>query len=131
MLTVHDDEQHHTESLMGAQMTIDQNLVTVRIYSNLTYKVWEILRDARNAALAANLPLRIEVDTCIKADMGGIGAILIAQEKLSDVEICGCSPLFAKCFKAFGVCDHCTHHGTPCIGKMSDAVPAVPERSGD
>jgi hypothetical protein len=104
---------------MGARMTINPDNVTVIISSKLSYTVWETLRDARNAALSARLPLRIEVTCCMSADMGGIGAIMIAQEKLADVEICGCSPLFAECFRAFGVCDHCRQSGASC----STAVP--------
>lgn len=104
---------------MAAMLTKKDDCVSVRIFSKLSYTDWETLRSARNQALASNLPLRIDLEGCNYADIGGIGTIMIAQEKLRDIEICGCSPLFAECFKAFGVCDHCTHHqdDEPCRGR--------------
>jgi hypothetical protein len=113
---------------MGAVLTKQTDCVSVRIDGKLSYVVWQTLRDARNLALAENLPLRIDVKNCRHADMGGIGAVMIAQEKLAKIELSGCSTLFAECFRAFGICENCTHNDTdtPCLGRIPVAGTETP-----
>jgi hypothetical protein len=100
---------------MSAELTMNETCVSVRIEGKLGYEVWQTLRDARNAALEANLPLRLDIQGCRRADMGGIGAVMIAQEKLATVEFHGCSEKFSECFKAFGICGHCASKNSSCI----------------
>ena len=99
---------------MSAQLTKSETCVSVRIDGKLGYEIWQTLRDARNAALEANLPLRLDIQGCHRADMGGIGAVMIAQEKLVTVEFHGCSEKFSECFKAFGICEHCASKNSAC-----------------
>jgi ABC-type transporter Mla MlaB component len=99
---------------MSAELTKNETCVSVRIAGKLGYEVWQTLRDARNAALEANLPLRLDIQGCHRADMGGIGAVMIAQEKLATVEFSGCSERFAECFRAFGICGHCGSKHSTC-----------------
>lgn len=99
---------------MSALLTKTESCVSVRIDGKLGYEVWQTLRDARNAALEANLPLRLDIQGCHRADMGGIGAVMIAQEKLAAVELCGCSGKFSECFRAFGICGHCATDKSSC-----------------
>lgn len=92
---------------MSATFTSHRDHVSVQIDGNLGYDVWRILRDARNAALAAKLPLRLEIDKCATVDMAGIGTLLIAQERLPHVELSGCPQRFIESFRVLGVCEHC------------------------
>jgi ABC-type transporter Mla MlaB component len=93
---------------MSATLSTNADRVSVRIDGNLGYDIWQILRDARNTALNAHLPLFVDMNRCEHIDMAGIGAVLLAQEKLSRVELCGCQAQFVQYLKAFGVCRQCS-----------------------
>ena len=103
---------------MTATYSSCQDHVAVRIEGKLDYDVWTTLRDARNAAKAANLPLQFEMRSCEEIDMAGIGAVLVAQDRLAHVELTGCPSKFIKYLDAFGVCAKCdTHAGCPKMRK--------------
>jgi hypothetical protein len=106
---------------MSAKTTVQDSFISVSFYDRLSYADWKILREACDLAATSKLPLRIDVASCTSGDFGGVGSVLIAQEKLGKVEIQGCSSLFADCFKAFGVCASCTH-GTSklCKGRRQE-----------
>lgn len=93
---------------MSATFTSHRDHVSVQIDGNLGYDVWRILRDARNAALAAKLPLRLEIGNCDRVDMAGIGTLLIAQERLPHVELSGCPQRFVESFRVLGICKNCS-----------------------
>lgn len=93
---------------MTATLSRNADCVAVRIDGKLGYDVWKILRDAREAARHAQLPLWLDVRSCSQIDMAGIGAVMVAQERLSCVELRGCQERFVKYFQAFGICDHCS-----------------------
>lgn len=99
---------------MGARLTKSNTCITVQVDCTLGYEVWKTLRDGRNAALVANLPLKLDITGCQHADMGGIGAVMIAQEKLATLEFSGCSEKFSECFRAFGICAHCASRNIAC-----------------
>ena len=92
---------------MAAVLAIEAGRVVVTIQGALNYPVWPVLRDGREAARAASLPLHIDLKDCSQGDMAGIGEILLAQEHLAGVEFSGCKGIFPFCFKAFGICKRC------------------------
>lgn len=101
---------------MSAVIRKSNDQVSVQITGKLSYTDWQTLRNARNAAQEARCPLAVEVQGCDCADMGGLGSIMIAQERLGSVEMRGCSTTFARCLKSFGICAHCTAKDTPSCG---------------
>ena len=104
---------------MNATLSTKLDRVSVSIDGSLGYGIWQVLRDARNAALNAHLPLSLDIRRCDHIDMAGIGAVLLAQEKLGRVELCGCQIQFVRYFRAFGICKHCA--------TASAAVPSCPK----
>lgn len=93
---------------MSATLSKSNEQVLVQVAGVLGYEIWPTLRDARNAAKSSSLPLCVDVRQCTGADMAGIGSLMLAQDKLSSVKLKGCHDVFLKCFKAFGICDHCS-----------------------
>jgi hypothetical protein len=95
---------------MSATVSDRPDHVAVQIQGKLGYDIWTTLRDARNAAKAANVPLHFTMNACDEIDMAGIGALLVAQDRLPHVELSGCPRQFIKYFDAFGVCRKCDTH---------------------
>lgn len=106
---------------MGATITRHADRIAVQIEGSLGYGIWQTLRDARDAAQASELPLCLDVAACDHADLGGMGAVMIAQERLADVALSGCSSRFAAYFEAFGICAHCTTQTVPATCSRSTA----------
>jgi len=104
---------------MAATFSAHADHVSVRVDGRLGVDAWQTLRDASAAAHAACLPLRLDIEDCIAVDYGGIGAIRSAQEKLSRIEVAGCSDRLVEQFKLFGVCGQCA--------SREAAVPACPK----
>lgn len=92
---------------MTATLSRNTNCVTVRIDGELSYGVWKTLRDARETAHHSHLPLSLDIQSCSRIDMAGIGAVMIAQERLACVQLRGCHAKFVEHFEAFGICAHC------------------------
>jgi hypothetical protein len=93
---------------MSAMLMIEKDQVFVSVSGTLGYKVWPVLRDARQTAQARSLPLCIDVQDCSTGDMAGIGSIMLAQETLSSVKLSGCHGVFFNCFDKFGICERCS-----------------------
>jgi hypothetical protein len=93
---------------VAAVLSVEKDRVFVSVSDTLGYEVWQVLRDARNSAEVTGLPLCIDIENCLKGDMGGIGSILIAQAQLPSTRLTGCHGIFFKCFHHFGICDHCS-----------------------
>ena len=92
---------------MSATLSVVNDQVVVRVKGALKFDIWQTLRDGREAAHLAALPLCIDIHECNDADMAGIGSVLLAQKKLSGVTFCGCHDIFISSFRAFGICQHC------------------------
>lgn len=92
---------------MTATFSVEKNQVLVKVGTALDLAVWRAVRDGREAARAASLPLCIDVKDCRQGDMGGIGSIQVAQARLASVKLRGCHDVFLTCFSAFGICDSC------------------------
>lgn len=93
---------------MPAMLRVTKDHVQVEVIGSLDFRVWSVMRDARETALAAKLPLRVDMRNCSHGDMGGIGSMLLAEDALSVVEFTGCRDVFESCFPAFGVCKGCS-----------------------
>lgn len=92
---------------MSATFSTSSDQVLVQVAGALGYEIWTTLRDARNAAQSSSLPLCIDIQQCTKADMAGIGSLMLAQDRLRSVKLKGCHDMFLSCFEAFGICAHC------------------------
>lgn len=98
---------------MSATFTVGPDRVSVQIQGELGYGIWQILRQARDAAERASLPLHLDISRCSGGDMAGIGAVMLVQDHVSNVEMEGCHALFIECFREFGICEHCSTRNTP------------------
>lgn len=92
---------------MTVTLSKKADCVAVRIDGELGYHAWKPLRDAREAAHQSHLPLWLDIEACSRIDMAGIGAVMIAQERLACVQLRGCHAGFVDYFEAFGICTHC------------------------
>jgi hypothetical protein len=92
---------------MSAVLAVQPDKVTVTICGRLGYETWRVLRDARVMALEKRLPLCLDIKHCRGGDMGGLGALMIAQHQLGKITIEGCDDDFALWFNKIGVCDRC------------------------
>jgi hypothetical protein len=81
--------------------------VAVTIRGSLSHETWRVLRDARIIALEKHLPFCLDIRHCCGGDMGGLGALMIAQHQLGKITIEGCDRDFALWFGNIGVCDRC------------------------
>lgn len=99
--------------------------VSVVVAGKLGYSVWQVLRDARDAALHEGLPLLIDVEACEQVERIGLGAIIVAQERLGEVAVKGCHNWLTEMFAAFGVCRHCTNRGMPGACPASRVLPTL------
>ena len=61
---------------MSATLRVAKDHVQVEVIGALDFRVWSVMRDARETALAAKLPLRVDMRNCSHGDMGGIGSML-------------------------------------------------------
>ena len=93
---------------MSAAFSVQSNQVLVTIQGALGYDIWPVLRNGREAACRAGLPVRIDIAGCSSGDMAGVGSLLLAQDRLQEVEFDGCSGIFPASFKAFGICKRCS-----------------------
>lgn len=98
---------------MAAAFSEHEDHVSIRIDGKLGLGAWHALRDAVDAALATRLPLRLDLCDCLDVDYGGIGAVRTAQQRLSGIEVIGCSERFIERFKVFGICAQCVTRGVP------------------
>ena len=113
---------------MSTCLSQQPDCVAVTIDGDLGYEHWQTLRDAREMAARDNLPLRIELQNCAKMQRIGLGAIMLAQEKLGSVELKGCQGWLRHAFYAFGVCDQCGRRGSEAncpANSTSSASPAA------
>lgn len=92
---------------MAATLVKQAECVSVVVDGSLGYGIWQTLRDARVAAEEGGLPLRIDVGACEQVERIGLGAIIVAQEKLGSVEVTGCNGWLVQLFDSFGVCAQC------------------------
>jgi hypothetical protein len=98
------------ESTMSATYVVLPDRIAVTIRGRLNYESWRVMRDARICALERQLPLSLDISHCNGGDMGGLGALMIAQHQLGKVSICGCDSDFASWFDKIGVCQRCDHY---------------------
>lgn len=110
---------------MTATLVKQAECVSVVIDGSLGYGIWQTLRDARVAAEAGGLPLRIDVCACEQVERIGLGAIMVAQERLGRVEVTGCNGWLVQLFGSFGVCIRCTSQAVCRNGVVTD-VATVP-----
>ena len=96
---------------MSATYVVLPDRIAVSIQGRLDYDSWRVMRDARLAALERKLPLSLDISRCRGGDMGGLGALMIAQHQLGAVSICGCDSNFALWFDKIGVCQRCSRRG--------------------
>ena len=107
---------------MTATVTVQKDQVLIKVSGGLNYGIWRELREGREAARAAALPLCIDVGECTEGDIAGIGSVQLAQERLPVVRIRGCNADFKACFSAFGICHQCSlDAGTPCACKNTQS----------
>lgn len=92
---------------MATTLVKQAECVSVVVDGSLGYGIWQTLRDARVAAEEEGLPLRIDVGACEQVERIGLGAIMVAQEKLGCVEVTGCNDWLVQLFGSFGVCGQC------------------------
>jgi len=82
--------------------------VRLRISGALDFRIWRTVRDAREAARHAGLPLHVELAECDLAEFAGFGALLRAADLLGQVTISGCSREQAFYFSQLSLCRSCT-----------------------
>lgn len=99
---------------MSAIYSVSPEAVNVTIIGRLGYNTWRVLRDARIAALERQLPLHLDISACHGGDMGGLGALMIAQHQLGRVSIVGCDKYFSSWFNSIGVCQRCCARDLAC-----------------
>lgn len=92
---------------MAAIYSVSPERVDVTISGRLGYSTWRVLRDARIAAVEHQLPLHLDITTCHGGDMGGLGALMIAQRQLGEIHVNGCDEYFSTWFNSIGVCNRC------------------------
>lgn len=92
---------------MSARFVVSSDKVSVSIIGRLGYDCWEVMRDARLIAHEQHLPLHLDCDCCQGGDMGGLGALLLAQHELGETTHTGCNNEFVRWFSSIGVCSHC------------------------
>ena len=104
---------------MSAIYSVSPERVDVSISGRLGYNTWRVLRDARVAALEHQLPLHLDITACHGGDMGGLGALMIAQHQLGKIAIDGCDEDFSTWFNSVGVCNRCCSRKASCstLGK--------------
>lgn len=98
---------------MATTLLKQSDCVSVVVDGKLGYSIWQILRDARDTALHEGLPLSIDVEACEQVERVGLGAIMVAQERLGQVAVTGCKGWITEMFQTFGVCGHCANRGFP------------------
>lgn len=102
----HDGAEIHVANLA---LSVSQQKIKVSIQGKLGFDCWKTFFQARQIALEKNLPLQVEVGRCSDADMAGIGALLVAIERLGDIEIADCTELSRYWFSNFGICQGCSN----------------------
>jgi hypothetical protein len=105
---------------MSAVYAVLPDKVAVTICGRLGYETWRVLRDARVMALEKRLPLCLDISRCRGGDMGGLGALMIAQHQLGKIAIEGCDRDFARWFSKIGVCERC--HRSAAANPCREAV---------
>lgn len=93
---------------MTATMARHPDRISVRIEGTLGYDAWQTMRSARCAADAASLPLWLDLTACERFELGGMGAVLLAQERLETVRLHDCPPHLTKLLEMCGVCRQCS-----------------------
>jgi len=107
---------------MATTLVKQAECVSVVVDGSLGYGIWQTLRDARVAAEEGGLPLRIDVGACEQVERIGLGAIMVAQEKLGRVEVTGCNGWLVQLFGSFGVCARCTSMAVCKTGLVTEAA---------
>jgi hypothetical protein len=108
---------------MVAIYSVSPERVDVTISGRLGYSTWRVLRDARIAALERQLPLHLDISACHGGDMGGLGALMIAQHQLGKISIDGCDEYFSTWFNNIGVCNRCHTRKASCSTLGKDVGP--------
>lgn len=93
-------------------LSVAENKIKISIQGKLGFDCWKAFFQARQIALRENLPLQVNVGRCNEADMAGIGALLIAIDKLGDIEIAGCSAQSHYWFSNLGICRGCSNNAS-------------------
>jgi hypothetical protein len=106
---------------MSAIYSVSPDKVNVTISDSLGYGTWKILRDARIAALEHRLPLHLDISACHGGDMGGLGALVIAQHQLGEISVHGCNEHFSGWFSNIGVCQRCASRESSCTTYRASA----------
>ena len=89
-------------------LAVSGEKITISVHGKLGFDCWKAFFQARQIALQKTLPLRVEVGHCNEADMAGIGALLIAIDKLGDIEVVGCTERSHYWFSNLGICRGCS-----------------------
>ncbi len=110
---------------MATTLLKQPDCVSVVIDGKLGYSTWQLLRDARDTAVQTRLPLSIDIGACDQLESIGLGALLVAQERLGEVAVKGCHSWLTEMFHTFGVCNHCANHGLPAVCPESRPKPAL------
>jgi hypothetical protein len=108
--------------IMAAIYSVSPERVDVTISGRLGYNTWRVLRDARIAALEHQLPLHLDISACHGGDMGGLGALMIAQHQLGKISIDGCDEYFSTWFNSIGVCNRCHTRKSSCSACANDVA---------
>ena len=93
-------------------LSISEQNIRISIQGKLGFDCWKAFFQARQIALRENLPLQVEVGRCSEADMAGIGALLVAIDKLGDIEMTGCTDLSHYWFSNLGICRGCRNYAS-------------------
>jgi hypothetical protein len=110
---------------MSAIYSVSPEAVNVTIIGRLGYSTWRVLRDARIAALERQLPLHLDIGGCHGGDMGGLGALMIAQHQLGRISIVGCDKYFSAWFNSIGVCERCCSRDPSCSALRQNTTPGL------
>lgn len=88
-------------------VTVTAASVTVWVRDKLGLETWREVRDARETARQRDLRLRIDLSRCPDASMGGVGALLLVEERLGSLCVTGCPDHLSSSFDRLGICNRC------------------------
>lgn len=101
-------------------LSVSGKKIRISIQGKLGFGCWKTFFQARQTALREKLPLQVDVEHCNEADMAGIGALLIAIDRLGDIEIAGCTEKSRYWFSNLGICRGCSNSasGSACPARL-------------
>lgn len=91
----------------GSSVDHGHDFIGVAISGRLEFSSWRLIQQARDIAARHQLPLHIDLSNCKDADMAGVATLVIAQERVKEVDIAGCSHDLAYFFRQFSICSGC------------------------